>query len=626
MAASLGALRPEFMAVGDGDVTGENNAIYELFSSYIGSTTRAEYLPRWVKPRPYSSAALRLGEDLPVVPLEGELTAARRLFRRPVEQGWWVEVASPQARLSFPVLYYPGWQGYIDGQTVSTEPVEGAGTIALTVPQGEHEVILRLERTPLRGAAEVASLIGLVIVLGMGIGKLGIGRLGISRLGIGKGVLGLVVLVVGLHLLPKADFSYRSLAPGRWDTLTLGWQRMPFPHHNPQGVPFADGSRLLGYALSAVEVEAGDTLEVTLRWGVSRSSLMVTVRLVSPAAHLFGVPDVWAEDAKPIEATTVHRLPVPEDIPTGVYFLQVRLHDEQGEVPPQSPTGERLWSLVLRPVRVRNRGTMARGSPLARFGSIALSRVRTWPEGEDKLGVELIWQTERPLAARYAVSLRPLGEAGQWLAQADAQPGCGFLPTSSWRPGEAITDRRWIPLPHGVRYDDVRAVEIVLYDPASPTLAPLGVAYVPVGEREHSFAVPPFSHQVNALFGDAIALLGYDLQQDAEAMTLTLHWRAERPLSKDYRIFVHLFDPTTETIAAQYDAMPLHNTYPTRWWQPGEVVSDEIRLSLDGVPAGRYSLAVGLYDPQTLERLPGVDARGQPIPQGRLILIADLNR
>jgi len=50
------------------------------------------------------------------------------------------------------------------------------------------------------------------------------------------------------------------------------------------------------------------------------------------------------------------------------------------------------------------------------------------------------------------------------------------------------------------------------------------------------------------------------------------------------------------------------------------VVSDAIPLSLAGLPAGQYRLAVGVYDPTTDDRLEAIDSAGVPLPVNRLIL------
>jgi hypothetical protein len=43
-------------------------------------------------------------------------------------------------------------------------------------------------------------------------------------------------------------------------------------------------------------------------------------------------------------------------------------------------------------------------------------------------------------------------------------------------------------------------------------------------------------------------------------------------------------------------------------------------LSLRGVPAGTYRLAIGWYVPGTLEPVSGVDGAGQPLAEGGLLL------
>jgi hypothetical protein len=119
-----------------------------------------------------------------------------------------------------------------------------------------------------------------------------------------------------------------------------------------------------------------------------------------------------------------------------------------------------------------------------------------------------------------------------------------------------------------------------------------------------------------------IRLAGYDLEA-VEARTgparLTLWWQALQAPRADYTVFVHLFDPDTDAIVAQSDAMPRGGAYPTSWWAAGEVVSETVTLSLEGIPEGTYRLAVGLYD-QTVTRLAAVGPDGQRFPADRAIL------
>ena len=125
---------------------------------------------------------------------------------------------------------------------------------------------------------------------------------------------------------------------------------------------------------------------------------------------------------------------------------------------------------------------------------------------------------------------------------------------------------------------------------------------------------------VNGLFGDDLRLSGYQLNRSGAHLGLTLHWRSERRMAVDYKIFVHVFDPATGVPVAQDDAMPHRWAYPTTFWSAGDEVDDLIPISLKDIPPGTYGVAVGVYDPATGERLPVLDETGHLLPDGRLVL------
>ncbi|MFN8456237.1 MAG: hypothetical protein U0401_16475, partial [Anaerolineae bacterium] len=126
---------------------------------------------------------------------------------------------------------------------------------------------------------------------------------------------------------------------------------------------------------------------------------------------------------------------------------------------------------------------------------------------------------------------------------------------------------------------------------------------------------------VKARLGDAIELIGYTLQTDPPQLVnsnsanfslqspisnlhLTLFWQALHPIPIDYTIFLHLRHEANITVA-QRDSLSLNGTYPTSRWQPGETVIDPFILSLPAdLPAGTYTLWAGMYQLDTLERLP----------------------
>ncbi|MFQ6100122.1 MAG: hypothetical protein ACE5OS_02655 [Anaerolineae bacterium] len=149
---------------------------------------------------------------------------------------------------------------------------------------------------------------------------------------------------------------------------------------------------------------------------------------------------------------------------------------------------------------------------------------------------------------------------------------------------------------------------------------PVPLETIVVEELPRMFDTPAVQHVTSATFGQDLRLLGYYVAQEDEALRLTLYWQARRRMNADYRMFAHLLDVQDGGLVAQVDVMPRGWTYPTLWWEAGEIVADEMVLPMAGVTEGRYTVAVGVYDSQTGERLPVGGAEGVAEPSGSLIL------
>lgn len=107
-------------------------------------------------------------------------------------------------------------------------------------------------------------------------------------------------------------------------------------------------------------------------------------------------------------------------------------------------------------------------------------------------------------------------------------------------------------------------------------------------------AAPP-AFAEDAIIGDAVRLLGFDVQRDGEAVQIDLHWQPLRPLDSDYTSFVQLLAASDEKVA-QSDHQPGGVYYPTSLWQPGETLLDRHSLALPAsAPPGAYRLLVGMY-------------------------------
>ncbi|HTP08115.1 MAG TPA: hypothetical protein VMP08_07690, partial [Anaerolineae bacterium] len=99
-------------------------------------------------------------------------------------------------------------------------------------------------------------------------------------------------------------------------------------------------------------------------------------------------------------------------------------------------------------------------------------------------------------------------------------------------------------------------------------------------------------------FGDTAELLGYNVQPQADHLTLVTYWRAgEQPIAP-LRLFAHVLDADGNLIAQsdRLDAAP-------EGWRAGDIIAQAQRIDLPP-NATPHSLAIGLYNPDTQQRLP----------------------
>lgn len=222
--------------------------------------------------------------------------------------------------------------------------------------------------------------------------------------------------------------------------------------------------------------------------------------------------------------------------------------------------------------------------------------------------IDARWGSRAPVARKLKVAFSLVSAAGETV-QSVAMPLYRDWPSDEW-PADAVV-RAQYPLqidsfvPAGCL-----SLYVTLIDNEGDVVGqPAKLETLTVGALPRYFETPSMEYTVNASFGSDVELLGYDLRQEEAAIDITLHWRANNQMEVAYKFFVHLYSPDGEVVA-QADVMPRDWTYPTTWWEEGEIVSDEVSLSLEEVQAGRYLLGLGVYDPGTGERLPVTNFAG----------------
>ena len=126
----------------------------------------------------------------------------------------------------------------------------------------------------------------------------------------------------------------------------------------------------------------------------------------------------------------------------------------------------------------------------------------------------------------------------------------------------------------------------------------------------------PMQYATEANFGRQIKLLGYTLEAEeikpGDSVRLTLYWQALADMETSYTVFIHLIDQD-ERIMGQKDNRPVSGLYPTTEWTPGERIVDRYEIATGPeIPPGDYSIEMGLYELESGERLPVLDAMGLP--------------
>ena len=149
--------------------------------------------------------------------------------------------------------------------------------------------------------------------------------------------------------------------------------------------------------------------------------------------------------------------------------------------------------------------------------------------------------------------------------------------------------------------------------------------------------VPP-QHPMSARIGEAYRFLGYSLRdgrgrpvdwvRPGQRLFIDLYWQAEARPTQRHTVFAHLLgqahNPATGgPVWAGHDGEPLLGAVPTLQWPPGVVLVDRHPLTIPlETPPGTYQIEVGLYDPDTGQRLPvtgdGADPANRRLLVGRV--------
>ncbi len=276
-----------------------------------------------------------------------------------------------------------------------------------------------------------------------------------------------------------------------------------------------------------------------------------------------------------------------------------------------------------------------------RFGEVAeLLAYETWPERTapgKALAVTLYWRVLARSAQNYTLGVHVLGCGLESYGARNLYPGWGNYATTVWQPGTLFRETYWVRLEEGRPAPCLGRVSVAFFldDGTQAHLPVSDAAGQPLGDAAilgrfkiaapaSQAAVPPATWL--ARLGESVALVEARVHPERTLgwppLEVDLTWSALGPVGRDYTVFLHLLDEEGRWVAGA-DSPPRGGEYPTGLWEAGETITEVRTLDLTGVAPGRYQVAVGMYAPEDLVRLPCYDGGGQRLP-GDFILLAHL--
>jgi hypothetical protein len=216
-----------------------------------------------------------------------------------------------------------------------------------------------------------------------------------------------------------------------------------------------DGAlELVGYDQVPRSIKPGKGAKVTLYWHVLRpldgpySSYVHLVdsqgRGVAQHDHVPGneyyPTSLWRSGEILADE---HIVPVPGEVPTGVYNWVVGVYRSDNATP--LGQGIAIGKVAVKDVIKTEPGPMMYQAGVNWGGAARLLGYDLEQTG-DHLQLTLHWRAERLLDEDYTVFIHLLDEGGEIVAQGDSQPQGGAYPTSVWDLGEVVNDPHQIAL------------------------------------------------------------------------------------------------------------------------------------------------------------------------------------
>ncbi|HEY3341987.1 MAG TPA: hypothetical protein VGK81_08215, partial [Anaerolineae bacterium] len=331
LALSLPGLPNQRLDIRAEDVTPQSLQEYEWFSGNIGTTIRAEYLPISAQPRPMVGPDL-LQQPRRAIAVTGDVISSTLQQLSPIRQLWHMNVGSPVATITLPLLYWPAWHAALtDAQgarmsELALSPYVGSGWATLSLPQGEHWVVLAWDGTPLQHIAEGLSVAaGSLFVLLIGLASRAAPGPAIRAAG---GIIGGVLIVLAIGQVAHA--LYVPSAPA---IQVMDYTERQFANRSTVLMASESGAayELTGVNVTPSRVQAGQVFTLTTQWRDNHVPARIEVKQEIPSggyfAYIFRYPLSQFTSSPLLSAYTAITNALP-----GPLLLRISARDDAGHV------------------------------------------------------------------------------------------------------------------------------------------------------------------------------------------------------------------------------------------------------------------------------------------------------
>jgi mannosyltransferase len=418
------------------------------------------------------------------------------------------------------------------------------------------------------------------------------------------------------------SIGYRSapaqteVVPQDSETIEITWP----------GVP-----ALLGIAGMAGQSAGGDTLWIDLFWNGNLapppdSGLRLWMQDGNGGAwaeYEQSFSDNFTNWPSPGVLRESYKLPLPAGLPEGNYTLMALPLEYTGQ---SIGEAQQVTALDILP------SPGLPGNPAVLFENGLRLQALDWYDSDihpgHNMSAAIFWQTEpgEPLAVdnlHYEVDvIAPDGQVVRTLGGKPVESGVNELPADT-----AVRQRTDFYFPADSETGQYR-LRWRLYDGEESvrgrsfrrpwTSEAVNYASIHVTPWPLNKSLPQDVEVVEAWLGSAIQLYGYEMGEIAGGvLPISLYWLVSDTPEENYLVFIHLVNVSNGEIAGQADRIPLDGLRPTAGWRPDEVLRDDIALPVaQNLEPGEYAVNVGMYNPESGERLPlVVDGQRQPNDQ-----------